>query len=82
MEATKLSLYNDDETEKDRAVSLLIHILQESLRLLHPFLSFITEEIYQKLPGVDGYLMLAEFPKVREDRNFSDEAELLKVSRR
>jgi valyl-tRNA synthetase len=51
VEATKLSLRGDDSREKDRAVSVLIAVLEESLALLHPFLSFVTEEIYQKLPG-------------------------------
>ena len=51
VEATKLSLRSDDSPEKDRAVSVLIAILEESLALLHPFLPFVTEEIYQKLPG-------------------------------
>ena len=51
IEASKLSLYSDDPREKDRSVSLLLHLLEESLRMLHPFLPFITEEIYQKLPS-------------------------------
>ncbi len=50
IEASKLSLNGDDEQEKDRAVSLLMYILEEGLRLLHPFMSFITEEIYRQLP--------------------------------
>ncbi len=50
IEASKLSLHSGEEAEKDRAIGLLIQVLEESLRLLHPFLPFITEEIYQKLP--------------------------------
>ena len=50
IEASKLSLYSGDPAEKDRAMSLLLAVLEESLRLLHPFLPFITEEIWQKLP--------------------------------
>jgi len=50
VEATKLSFRNGTEEEKDRAVSVLMNILEESLRLLHPYLPFVTEEIYQKLP--------------------------------
>jgi valyl-tRNA synthetase len=58
VEATKLSLRSGagpesavSAAEKDRAVSVLIDVLAESLALLHPFLPFVTEEIYQKLPG-------------------------------
>ncbi|MCR5605957.1 MAG: valine--tRNA ligase, partial [Treponema sp.] len=50
VEATKLSFKNGDEHEKDRAVSVLLNVLEESLRLLHPYLPFVTEEIYGKLP--------------------------------
>lgn len=50
VEATKLSFRNGDDTEKDRAVSVLLNVLEESLRLLHPYLPFVTEEIYGKLP--------------------------------
>ncbi|MDR2370080.1 MAG: valine--tRNA ligase [Treponema sp.] len=53
VEATKLSLRDEAEAaEKDRAVSVLLGVLAESLRLLHPLLPFITEEIYGKLPPV------------------------------
>jgi valyl-tRNA synthetase len=65
IEASKLSLYSDDEGEKDRAVSLLIHLLDYSLKLMHPVLSFITEEIYQKLPGTRDALITSPFPEVR-----------------
>ncbi|MDA3957789.1 valine--tRNA ligase [Oceanispirochaeta sp.] len=67
VEATKLYLYSKDSQEKDRAVSVLLDVLNKSLRLLHPFMSFLTEEIYQKLPGVDGPLIIADFPQVDED---------------
>ena len=50
VEATKLSFKNGDEHEKDRAVSVLLNVMEESLRMLHPFIPFVTEEIYSKLP--------------------------------
>ena len=50
VEATKLSFRSGDDKEKDRAVSVLLNVLEESLRLLHPYLPFVTEEIYGKLP--------------------------------
>lgn len=50
VEATKLSFKNGDENEKNRAISVLLNVLEENLRLLHPYLPFVTEEIYSKLP--------------------------------
>jgi len=50
VEASKLSFKNGDDAEKNRAVSVLLSVLEESLRLLHPFLPFVTEEIYGFLP--------------------------------
>ncbi|MFP4383021.1 MAG: valine--tRNA ligase [Spirochaetia bacterium] len=73
IEASKLSLYSDNQSEKDRAVSLLLLLLEESLRLLHPFLPFLTEEIYQKLPdelerGKYGDVIRAPYPEAVPER--------------
>jgi valyl-tRNA synthetase len=71
IEATKLSLYSDDEAEKDRGVSLLIYVLEESLRLLHPFMSFITEEIFAQLPHFPGKaeaVIIAPYPRAAAER--------------
>ncbi len=50
--------------EKDRIVTLLLELLEESLRLAHPFLPLITEEIYQTLPGHTGSIMTRPYPVV------------------
>ncbi|MGL1892654.1 MAG: valine--tRNA ligase [Spirochaetaceae bacterium] len=68
VESSKLELYSDNEKTKDKAVTMLVNILEESLRLLHPFLSFITEEIYQKLPLDNGALIIADYPIVKVER--------------
>ncbi|HTX74117.1 MAG TPA: valine--tRNA ligase [Rectinemataceae bacterium] len=57
IEATKLSLKGGDDAEKDRAAAVLLAVLAESLRLLHPFLPFVTEEIFQKLPRESLWLL-------------------------
>jgi valyl-tRNA synthetase len=54
VEATKLSLKSGADAEKDRAVTVLLDVLSESLRLLHPLLPFVTEEIYGKLNAATG----------------------------
>jgi valyl-tRNA synthetase len=69
IEATKLELYSDQPRRKQQAASKLVHLLEESLRLMHPFLSFITEEIYQKLPGHALSLVTAPYPVATPDRD-------------
>jgi valyl-tRNA synthetase len=70
VEATKLSLKNGDEGEKDRAATVLLEVLSESLRLLHPLLPFVTEEIYGKLPNIPAgeLLITAPYPAYDEGR--------------
>lgn len=77
VEASKLSLYSGDDAEKDRIVSILMDILAESMRLMHPMLSFITEEIYSKLPNTEGKVITASFPEYRNDRIHAEEAHLM-----
>ncbi|MFP4550192.1 MAG: valine--tRNA ligase [Spirochaetales bacterium] len=79
IEASKLSLYSENEAEKDRATTLLVRLLEESLRMLHPFMSFVTEEIYQKLPAIpeterSEALITAAYPKAETGREAPHEA--------
>lgn len=62
VEATKINFKNGDDKEKDRQATVLMDILEESIRLLHPYLPFVTEEIYGKLP-------LAELVATRNSSN-------------
>lgn len=68
VEATKLSLKGDDDGEKDRATTVLLDVLAEALRLLHPFLPFVSEEIYAKLPNVSDMLINSRYPVFSEKR--------------
>ncbi len=77
LEATKISLYSDDDAEKDRIVSILMDILAESMKMMHPMLSFITEEIYSKLPNTEGKVITALYPEYRQDRVYEKEANLM-----
>jgi valyl-tRNA synthetase len=54
VEFTKYRLYKGSEEEKESAAYTLLLVLRESLKLLHPIMPFITEEIYQKLPNKDS----------------------------
>ncbi len=69
VEATKLEFSSDDPKRRQQAASKLVHLLEESLRLMHPFLSFITEEIYQKLPGHGFSLVTAPYPVATAERD-------------
>jgi valyl-tRNA synthetase len=66
VEATKLSIKSGDDAEKDRATTVLLDVLAQSLRLLHPLLPFVTEEIYQKLPNIQGMLITSRYPEYDE----------------
>jgi valyl-tRNA synthetase len=67
IEATKLSIKGGDTAgsaaEKDRATTVLLDVLEESLRLLHPFLPFVTEELYRMLPNHQGRLISRAYPQ-------------------
>ena len=81
VESAKLGLYGDDEKEKDRSATMLIYVLEEALKLMHPFLPFITEEILAKLPGERSPLIIASYPEVqtgREDTASQAAFEILK----
>lgn len=66
IEFTKSDLYGEDEDRKAITKSVLLYVLENSLKLLHPFMPFITEEIYQSLPNADGYIMVKSWPKALE----------------
>jgi valyl-tRNA synthetase len=73
VEATKFNLKNKSESEKDVTVSFMLDILATLMRLMHPFLSFITEEIYQKLPNTSGMIINAPYPLFNEKMEYEKE---------
>jgi valyl-tRNA synthetase len=77
VEASKLSLYTGDDAEKDRIVSILMDILAESMKMMHPMLSFITEEIWSKLPNTEGKVIVSSFPEYLEARKSPKEAQMM-----
>jgi valyl-tRNA synthetase len=63
LEVIKPALYNEDDPAARRAtLGTLGRVLKETLVLLHPFVPFVTEEIWDKLPGTEGSIMGAQFP--------------------
>ena len=68
IEISKNTLYSDDAEAQQRARSTLVHVMDQCLRLLHPFMPFITEEIWQHLPHTGTALILAAWPKADANR--------------
>lgn len=71
IEMAKLPLYGEDEAAKKTTRSVLAYVLDQTMRLLHPYMPFITEEIWQKLPHKGESITVAKWPKVRKE--FHDE---------
>ncbi|MFO8090459.1 MAG: valine--tRNA ligase [Desulfatiglandaceae bacterium] len=63
LEMAKLSLYHKDPEERNATAVFSLKALKAILALLHPFMPFVTEDIWQKLPGCTGSIMEAPFPE-------------------
>ena len=74
IELTKPALWSDDEVKKDDAVSVLHYVLTTALKLLHPFVPFITDEIYRSLPGTQGSIMVQDFPRYNSKLSYKKES--------
>ena len=74
IELTKPRLSGGDEAASRQAQQVLLYVLTEILKLLHPFTPFITEEIWQALPHEGEALMVQEYPSFREALSFPEEA--------
>ena len=81
IELCKARLTGDDECAKVKAQNVLCYVLIETLKLLHPFMPFITEEIYQALPHTaedkGEFIMLQKWPEYRAELSFPQEEEAM-----
>ena len=73
IELTKSRLYSDDSDQKNTAMQVLVYVLDQTLRLLHPFMPFITEEIWQSLPHEGDALIVAKWPEFSPAMEFKAE---------
>ncbi len=73
IELTKARLYSEDAGRKQTALQVLVYVLDQILRLLHPFMPFITEEIWQSLPHEGEALIVAKWPEFSEKLAFQEE---------
>ncbi|MEG0627650.1 MAG: valine--tRNA ligase [Enterococcus sp.] len=79
IEMSKEILYGEDEAAKKTNKSILVHVLDQALRLLHPIMPFVTEEIWAKLPHTGESLVVADYPMVQPENNDETAAKGMEV---
>ncbi|HZJ88579.1 MAG TPA: valine--tRNA ligase, partial [Sphaerochaeta sp.] len=77
LESAKGSFYSDDTEEKSRQLTLLLDLLASSMRLMHPFASFISDEIYSQLPNVNDELISSSYPRFDQELVDEEAAKLM-----
>ena len=73
IEMVKPRLYGEDSKEKEAAKKTLLYVLKNVLKLLHPYMPFITEEIWQHLPATAGALIVSEWPVLQNQYIFEED---------
>ncbi len=72
IEFTKPVLYSEDTEKRTDTISVLIYVLDKILKLLHPFVPFVTEKIFKSIPGNENKsIMIEEFPRYNSKLNYS-----------
>ena len=80
IEIAKVRLNSTDAQQADTARKVLVYVLTQALKLLHPFMPFITEEIYRALPGTEETIMTQQWPQFTAELDFAqDEADFAKL---
>ena len=79
IEASKNNIYSQDKTIKNKTMNVLVYVLEGVLKLIHPFIPFVTEYIYQELPSHNESIMIEKYPEYTEKLNFKDGAKFERV---
>ena len=79
IEMVKPRLYNDEDTTKAAALWTLKAVLSNALKLLHPYMPFITEEIYCTLHPEEESIMIASWPVKKEEWNFEEDENAVEI---
>ncbi|WP_036729113.1 valine--tRNA ligase [Peptoniphilus mikwangii] len=77
IEMVKPRLYGEDNKYKESAKAVLLYVLKDILKLLHPFMPYITEEIWQHLPGTETALIVSKWPEEVSDYEFKEEGKAI-----
>ncbi len=73
IELAKSRLNGEDEAARKAVQGVLLYVLEGLLKLLHPFMPFLTEQVYKSLPGADGFIMLKAWPEISDALDFPAE---------
>ena len=73
IELAKSRLTGDNAEAKRNVQAVLLYVLEGLLKLLHPFMPFLTEAVYRYLPGSEGFLMLSAWPETQEAYDFASD---------
>ncbi|WP_027090259.1 valine--tRNA ligase [Thomasclavelia saccharogumia] len=69
IELTKVHLNSDNAIEKQASLNTLVYVLNAIVKMLHPFMPFVTEEIFQAIPHLEESICIASWPKVNNEFN-------------
>jgi len=73
IELSKGRLMGDDMEQKNNVRAVLVYVIESILKLLHPFMPYLTEEVYQNLPAHEGMLITAKWPEVKDEYAYEAE---------
>ena len=73
IELSKSRLLGEDGESKETVKAVLLYVLENLLKLLHPFMPFLTEQVYKYLPETEGFLMLQKWPERSEALHFAED---------
>ncbi|MER2054190.1 MAG: valine--tRNA ligase [Clostridia bacterium] len=73
IELSKSRLLGEDGESKETVKAVLLFVLENLLKLLHPFMPFLTEQVYKYLPETEGFLMLQKWPETNAELIFSED---------
>ena len=75
IELSKPALYGENVEARDNVLGVLVYVLTNTLKLLHPYIPFITEEIYQNTPNTKGSIMVSDYPRYNSKLGYKKDVE-------